>query len=100
MSRRLISILLALLIGLQSVIMLADVHQFHQTENQIISVDLTQNNEITTDQHCHHSCHCHFAIFSHLLISKNALSIQPAVDYLRAYTSRYSALKLRPPIIV
>ena len=73
MIRQILSRLLAVLIALQSVIAVADVHQLHQSDNQHIGIylehqvpeaqfefgDSAANNDVVALDDCQHCCHCH-----------------------------------------
>ena len=73
MTRHILSSLLAILIALQSIVAVADVHQLHQSDNKHINIDIdhhvldmqteSQGDTLNTDSadvaDCQHCCHCH-----------------------------------------
>ena len=73
MNRHILTQILAMLIAVQSVIAVADVHKFHQSDNQHISIDHTSQapdgqfesvdgstgDDTVAIDDCQHCCHCH-----------------------------------------
>ena len=118
--RHYLTCLLALLIALQSVAAMADVHQLHQFGTEHLEFDHshqssatdTQNDNLlakqTPDQSgqsvydCHHCCHCHghgsvvlTGAASHLA---NLFSENGQADYQANLTSGIPPSLFRPPI--
>tara|TARA_R110001599_G_scaffold271093_1_gene472043 strand:- start:187 stop:501 length:315 start_codon:yes stop_codon:yes gene_type:complete len=100
------------LLLLQSFATLADVHQFHQADNQhqIITEQLQDNDQLklsekqsNTDIGCQHCCHCHGSI--HFALPTNAEPPWPnrvgseVTAYSHFYSPDISAHHYRPPII-
>ncbi|MCG8314314.1 MAG: hypothetical protein MI976_13990 [Pseudomonadales bacterium] len=69
MIRKALNCMLVILIVLQSVVALADIHQYHQEADSHVSFDDHAHEDIRPSNHakditdpqsdCHHCCHCH-----------------------------------------
>ena len=117
MFQKWLSLLLTVMIVLQSVSAVADVHQFHQTDSQHHEFEhehpvkpdtqelYVENSEVsssTLEHDCHHCCHCHSTSNIYLVFGKDALTLSAVSQQLPDYSSSpvFFSLKpsLRPPI--
>jgi len=121
MIRKCLSLLLVTLIALQSVLAIADLHQFHQDGTEHLdfqhsahehpaSTDFQAKHPAHSDPasgsqtDCHHCCHCHGAV--HFFINSaihNTLDIpqsaQAASEPGTSYFSFLISPDIRPPIV-
>ncbi|WP_438970020.1 hypothetical protein [Methylophaga sp.] len=104
-----LSILLVSLMLLQSVALKADIHQFHQTQNQI---NLTEHGLTEHDhQHmqasqvndCQHCCHCHGGTHFYLISTTPALLTLQSIRVQHHSAVSVSSVSflpaIRPPIV-
>ena len=111
--------LLLVLVALQSTIAVADLHQAHQSGQEHLSFDHSEQVTGVLDTHlkpftsdqvdsdvsydCHHCCHCH-GVACHYLdnFQNNYLSSFDSsnlFENLTLFTSRITSPNLRPPIV-
>lgn len=117
--RTFISLLMAFLIAIQSIVVMADVHQFHQTGNS--HKELSKLDKRTGAKHqsdvvgplfdnsagavkdCPHCCHCHGQISLALVFTVSYFaSLQTTVeqaDHQAQFKSNFGPSLFRPPII-
>ena len=113
MTRQILCNLLTILIALQSVIAVADVHQFHQSDAEHISIGqeqdasaVLQNGLNGTDSgasaDCQHCCHCHGVCHPFMSFAQASLELFVPSIALPAYhfsSSSHQASPDNPPPI-
>lgn len=118
MIKRWFMMVMALVIALQSVAVVADVHQFHQSGTQHLEfkhlqqpTDTDNDSQLSTQApdkpgqpvyDCHHCCHCHGhgagALTGTALHLVALFSGKGQGDYQSSFTSAIPASLFRPPI--
>jgi|GEM_PF-473218 len=115
MVRKWLTTMLVILIALQSVVAIADVHQTHQTGTQHLEYDqdhrshsasekqtFEKDSNAVSEYDCHHCCHCHGMAHFFLPSQNNSLdtpsSEQRILDFRLKYPSAFVTPDLRPPI--
>ena len=112
MINRAITYIVVVLIAMQSVVAVADIHQYHQTGSEhltfehshehnessslsaqtVASIDITDSSVFD----CHHCCHCHGVIHLFLGSGQNSsLSIKIAAEFFD-YQISYSSFRTPP----
>ncbi len=115
--RNALSYLLIALIALQSVVVIADVHQSHQSGTQHLEFEHDHDSDFagkkiqyeaevnsSADQYdCHHCCHCHaiahlFLTAGHGIVDISSFG-QELPEYSLTYISNLLLPAFRPPIV-
>lgn len=116
--RHYLAYLLTALIALQSVVTVADVHQYHQSGTEHLSFDHEHtiadlgsakgtkmkpvDGASKNPFDCHHCCHCHgmahFFVINSQEPHTDRLPVMVLVDYEFTYTSYWGSLDTPPPI--
>jgi len=114
--RKYLSCFLVALIALQSVVVAADNHQFHQSDQRHLEfnhshsaasvseqqAEQTDPSSLTDLSDCHHCCHCHGSVHFFPGMPATGLNLdqaqQPQSEYRLNNISRYTSPDLRPPI--
>lgn len=108
--RTLTSMLILMLLTMQSVALKADVHQFHQTQTQInLSEHGLHEQEAHEHMHvaqmhdCGHCCHCHggshFYLISHIPFLMASMSVEIFHDSAIPLVQIARIPAFRPPIV-
>jgi hypothetical protein len=122
MFRRYLSCFLAMLIALQSVVVMADAHQLHQLSSEhqrsgdvrglmdvssMTDVELNKQSEASrqlnsSPENCHHNCHCqcmpHLYLFGNQISLVNIVLGSELTDYNFTYLSYTGSADNPPPI--
>jgi len=115
MMRIAMTYMLMLLIALQSMVAVADVHQSHQASAEHLSFQADRNTEYGTDSalqlsllddpvekstnnqfDCQHCCHCHGAAHFFLGSHSNTLAVIPSKQILPEFKLAYLSQPLSP----